>query len=145
MTPFGPTNLGTVPEQSHVTASTGIYTQANASVDQYAVGHYWDTNATTGYQINQYVPSSNNGASVSYGANSYYPSGVSNVGNYCISNLGTTVDQSWGGVQKFFQNPEQVTDSALLEKGIKSYRKFGGPVPSSYQLDSGNASFSMGT
>ncbi len=143
-TPYGASNLGTVPGQSHVTTSTAVYAPS------YAVGPYWDSNATTGYQIDQY-----NGSRLSYGASSYYsnsnyPYGASNVGNYYASNSAATTGVPYaggqpvatlpiGGVEKFFQNPELVTDSDLLSRGIRSYRKFGGPVASSYQLDPGIA------
>jgi hypothetical protein len=108
-----------------------------------------------GYQFN-HAPSSSQVPGVFYGANSYFPNpsnppGASNGGShltYAVEPIAVpqpAITIPLGGVQKFFHNPEQVTDSALLENGIKSYRKFGGPVASNYQLDPGMAPFSKRT
>lgn len=106
-----------------------------------------------GYQNNLYPLSSNQVLGMPYGANSNFlnlsnPPGGGSQYAYAVEPIAApqpAVTIPWGGVQKFFHNPEQVTDSALFEKGIRSYRKFGGPVASSYQLEPGMTRFSKGT
>jgi len=113
--------VGTTSQQSHVTTSPTVYAQASQGfVSQYPVRPYPNPIVTTGYQVNQY-------ASGSYGANPHL-----SYSNTIAPQPAATMP--YGGVQKF-QNPEQATDAELLVKGIKSYRKFGGIVPSNYQLD----------